>query len=66
VLCGEQDRHITAQASLETARHLPQAKSHCYANTAHLLPWEIPDQLLNDIEAWLEHHTSTIATTPEQ
>lgn len=66
VLCGEQDRHITAQASLETARHLPQADSHCYANTAHLLPWEIPDRLLNDIEAWLEHHTSTITTTPEQ
>lgn len=58
VLCGERDRHITAQASLETARHLPQATSRCYPNTAHLLPWEIPDILLNDIEAWLEHHPS--------
>lgn len=58
VLCGECDRHITAQASLETARHLPQATSRCYPNTAHLLPWEIPDRLLNDIEAWLEHHAS--------
>jgi proline iminopeptidase len=65
VLCGEQDRHITAQVSLETARHLPQAESRCYANTAHLLPWEIPDLLLRDIEAWLEHHTSIRAATPE-
>ncbi|MFH7243541.1 MAG: alpha/beta fold hydrolase [Spirulina sp.] len=65
VLCGEQDRHITAQSSLETARHLPQADSRCYANTAHLLPWEIPDLLLNDIEAWLEHHTSIRVATPE-
>ena len=64
VLCGEQDRHITAQSSLETARHLPQAESHCYANTAHLLPWEIPDLLLNDIEAWLERHASTYTAAP--
>jgi len=56
VLCGAQDRHITAQASLETARHLPQAESRCYPNTAHLLPWEIPDQILNDIEVWLDRH----------
>ncbi|HIK45023.1 MAG TPA: alpha/beta hydrolase [Leptolyngbyaceae cyanobacterium M65_K2018_010] len=54
VLCGAEDRHITAQASLETARHLPQAESRCYPNTAHLLPWEIPHQLLADIETWLE------------
>lgn len=61
VLCGECDRHITAQASLETAHHLPQATSYCYPNTAHLLPWEIPDQLLSDIEAWLDHHAATLA-----
>lgn len=66
VLCGDQDRHITAQASLETARHLPQAESRCYANTAHLLPWEIPDLLLNDIEAWLAHHTSIRAMPPDR
>jgi proline iminopeptidase len=56
VLCGEHDRHITAQASLETARHLPQAEYRCYANTAHLLPWEIPEDLLNDIQAWPADH----------
>lgn len=66
VICGEQDRHITAQASLETARYLPRAESHCYANTAHLLPWEIPDLLLNDIEAWLNRHTSTLVVTPDR
>lgn len=59
VLWGEQDRHITAQVSLETAQRLPQAAYRGYPNTAHLLPWEIPDVLLNDIEAWLGHHTST-------
>lgn len=56
VLCGAEDRHITAQASLETAAHLPRAESRCYPNTAHLLPWEIPDLLLNDIRTWLERH----------
>lgn len=66
VLCGEQDRHITAQASLETARHLPLSESRCYANTAHLLPWEIPDLLLNDIEAWLSNHASAMTATPDQ
>ncbi|MGB3136670.1 MAG: alpha/beta hydrolase, partial [Nodosilinea sp.] len=54
VLCGAQDCHITAQASLETADHLPAAESHCYPNTAHLLPWEIPDQMLQDIHHWLD------------
>jgi pimeloyl-ACP methyl ester carboxylesterase len=56
VLCGAEDRHITAQASLETADHIPQAEHHCYPNTAHLLPWEIPDLLLNDIGTWLKAH----------
>lgn len=59
VLCGEHDRHITAQASLETAHRLPQAEHRCYANTAHLLPWEISEELLNDIGAWLESHAPT-------
>jgi proline iminopeptidase len=56
VLCGAKDCHITAQASLETAAHLPLAESHCYPNTAHLLPWEIPTQLLADIHGWLDRH----------
>ncbi|MBE9136247.1 alpha/beta hydrolase [Nodosilinea sp. LEGE 07088] len=56
VLCGAEDRHITAQASLETAAHLPQCHSHCYPNTAHLLPWEIPHQMLADIHHWLANH----------
>lgn len=59
VLCGAEDCHITAAASLETAEHLPFAESHCYPNTAHLLPWEIPDQVLDDIRAWLRHHAPT-------
>ncbi len=53
VLCGAKDCHITAQASLETAAHLPVAESRCYPNTAHLLPWEIPEQMLHDIYQWL-------------
>ena len=60
VLCGAEDRHITAAASLETAQALPLAESHCYPQTAHLLPWEIPDLLLNDIGAWLNYHAPKI------
>jgi len=60
VLCGAEDCHITAAASLETAAHLPTAESHCYPHTAHLLPWEIPEQLLDDIHHWLNQHQSTL------
>jgi pimeloyl-ACP methyl ester carboxylesterase len=54
VLAGAADRHITAQSSLETAQHLKNCQWHCYPNTAHLFPWEIPNQVLSDIDRWLE------------
>ncbi len=53
VLAGEQDRHITASSSQETAHHLKHSQFHCYPNTAHLFPWEIPDQVLIEIDRWL-------------
>ncbi|MBD2440036.1 alpha/beta fold hydrolase [Nostoc sp. FACHB-110] len=56
VLAGAQDRHITAESSLETARHLKNSQWQCYPNTAHLFPWEIPHQVLSDIDHWLETH----------
>jgi pimeloyl-ACP methyl ester carboxylesterase len=54
VLAGENDRHITAQTSQETAQQLPYSQWICYPNTAHLFPWEIPEQVQNDIERWLQ------------
>ncbi|WP_414544758.1 alpha/beta fold hydrolase [Nostoc sp. CCY0012] len=60
VLAGEQDRHITAESSLETARHLKNTQWHCYPNTAHLFPWEIPQQVLSDIDSWLDKHPQAI------
>lgn len=59
VLAGAEDRHITAESSLETARHLKNCEWHCYPNTAHLFPWEIPQQVLADIDRWLETHPET-------
>ncbi|MBE9198470.1 MULTISPECIES: alpha/beta hydrolase [unclassified Nodularia (in: cyanobacteria)] len=56
VLAGEQDRHITAESSLETARHLKNNQYHSYPNTAHMFPWEIPQQVLSDIDIWLQAH----------
>ncbi|MEO0757804.1 MAG: alpha/beta hydrolase [Cyanobacteria bacterium J06648_16] len=53
VLCGEQDRHITAQASIETARCLPTCDLRVYPDTAHLFPWEIPAQVQQDILGWI-------------
>ena len=53
VIAGECDRHITAASSEETAKHLPDSQWICYPQTAHLLPWEIPHQLLTDIDQWL-------------
>lgn len=56
VLAGEEDRHITAASSLETAQHLKNSQWYCYPNTAHLFPWEIPQQVLSDIDTWLLAH----------
>lgn len=54
VLAGAEDRHITADSSRETAEYLPNSQWKCYPNTAHLFPWEIPHQVLSDIDSWLE------------
>jgi pimeloyl-ACP methyl ester carboxylesterase len=56
MLAGEGDRHITAASSQLTAKVLPHCRWHCYPNTAHLFPWEIPQQVLSDIEDWLRDH----------
>lgn len=61
VVAGECDRHITAQSSQETAEHLPNSTFHRYPNTAHLLPWEVPKQLLADLDAWLVAHPDVVA-----
>ncbi len=53
VLAGSEDRHITAQSSLDTCRNLKNSQWKCYQNTAHLFPWEIPGQVLADIDTWL-------------
>jgi len=54
MLAGEGDRHITARSSLETAQHLPHCQSKVYGDVAHLFPWCIPEQVLADIELWLD------------
>lgn len=59
-IAGSRDRHITAESSLETARHLTNCEWRCYENTAHLLPWEIPNLLLQDIDSWLEQHPEAV------
>jgi proline iminopeptidase len=61
VLAGESDRHITAAASWETARHLKHSDWICYPNTAHLFPWEIPAQVCQDIDHWLEDHPEAVS-----
>lgn len=54
VMAGESDRHITAQSSQETAESLPNCTTRIYPRTAHLFPWEIPQQVLADIDFWLQ------------
>lgn len=53
ILAGEQDRHITAASSQEMGAYLANCQIKTYANTAHLFPWEIPDRVVQDIQAWL-------------
>ncbi len=60
VLAGACDRHITAAASWETAQYLRRSEWICYPNTAHLFPWEIPQQVLKDIDRWLEQHPEAV------
>ncbi|MEM9816413.1 MAG: alpha/beta hydrolase [Cyanobacteria bacterium P01_D01_bin.6] len=54
MLCGECDRHITAQSSQETAQKLPNNTFKQYPQTAHLFPWEVSEQMLLDIDHWLQ------------
>ncbi|WP_013320913.1 alpha/beta fold hydrolase [Gloeothece verrucosa] len=54
VLAGANDVHITAASSEETAQAIKQCQWRCYPNTAHLFPWEVPDQVLKDIDTWLK------------
>ncbi len=60
VLAGASDRHITPESSLETSRHLHDSQWRCYDHTAHLFPWEIPSQVLRDIDLWLESHPHVV------
>ncbi|PZO44458.1 MAG: alpha/beta hydrolase [Pseudanabaena frigida] len=55
-IAAEQDRHITSASTAETAKLLPNCEFICYPNTAHLLPWEIGDRLLADIDNWCDRH----------
>jgi proline iminopeptidase len=57
VLAGAEDRHIISESSRETALQLQDAVWHCYPNTAHLFPWEIPDLVLADINQWIAEHS---------
>lgn len=61
VLAGEEDRHITVASSRQTAQNLPNSQFLSYPNTAHLFPWEIPTQMLGDIDRWLELHPQVSA-----
>lgn len=63
VLAGAQDRHISPIASEETARQLACAEWYCYPNTAHLFPWEVPEQVLTDIDAWLSKYPEIVVST---
>ena len=60
MLCGQADCHITAQSSLETAHHLPNCQTQCYSNVAHLFPWEISEQIIKDLDYWLERNCEGI------
>ncbi len=54
VLAGEQDCHISLNSSLATAQALPRSTWIAYPHTAHLFPWEIPEQVGEDLRRWLQ------------
>jgi proline iminopeptidase len=61
ILSGAQDYHITADSSKETSQYIKNCQWRCYPNTAHLFPWEIPDQVLSDIDQWLSEQLLAIS-----
>jgi pimeloyl-ACP methyl ester carboxylesterase len=61
MLAGAADRHINADSSRETAQKLPNCEWHCYPNTAHLLPWEVPEEILGEIDSWINRHPAMIS-----
>jgi len=61
MLAGACDRHITPESSRETAQHLKDCQWQCYPNTAHLFPWEIPEQVLRDIDNWIHRHPQAVS-----
>ncbi|MGI0493354.1 alpha/beta fold hydrolase [Alkalinema pantanalense CENA528] len=63
MLMGEQDRHIAAASSRETAKALPNCEWECYDQAAHLLPWETPEVLLNRIDRWLADYPEVTRLT---
>jgi pimeloyl-ACP methyl ester carboxylesterase len=56
MLIAEHDRHIAPAASRETAKAIPDCEWECFADTAHLLPWEIPQHLTGRIDDWILQH----------
>jgi pimeloyl-ACP methyl ester carboxylesterase len=60
VLSGQDDRHISAQSSQETAKYIENCLLYCYPNTAHLFPWEIPDEVLQDLGSWLKKYPEVV------
>ncbi|MBD1871457.1 alpha/beta hydrolase [Cyanobacteria bacterium FACHB-471] len=60
VMAGTADRHITLESSLETAQHLPKCHWLSYPDVAHLFPWEIPNQVLRDIDNWIESNPDVV------
>jgi pimeloyl-ACP methyl ester carboxylesterase len=60
MLMAEHDRHISPAASRETAKALPNCEWECFAETAHLLPWEIPELIADRIDRWLMAHPEAI------
>ncbi|MEA5418294.1 alpha/beta hydrolase [Spirulina sp. CCNP1310] len=56
MLAGAEDVHITAAASQETAAALPHCDWSCFPDTAHLLPWEMPETVTTLIRDWLTAH----------
>jgi pimeloyl-ACP methyl ester carboxylesterase len=60
MLMAEHDRHISPAASRETAKALPNCEWECFGETAHLLPWEVPELIHDRIDRWLAAHPEAI------
>ena len=58
LLWGEQDTFFPREEQEQLASALPDARLKVYLETGHAMHWERPEQVVQDLQAFMKIHTS--------